>query len=950
MTDQDWELVYRVHIYGAYKVTKAAWDYFQKQQYGRIIMTSSAAGLYGNYGQANYGSAKLGLVGFGETLAKEGSKKNIHCNIIAPVAGSRITETVLPPELIAKLKPDYVAPFVAYLCHEECTENGAIYEVGAGFAARVRWERSSGILLNVNHEDSFTPSAVAAALPRAQSFPTGQVEYPQSMGDVDWVQLVQKSKSQPAPNPQTSPSLRFEGRVVLVTGAGGGLGRAYAILFAQLGATLIVNDPGRKGADRLADTVVEEIRRQKLPGMAIANYDSVTEGATKMIDEIVARHGRLDVLVNNAGILRDKSFTKMTEEEWQAVLSVHLHGTYHMCKAAWPHFLRQKYGRIINTSSAVGLYGNFGQANYSCAKAAILGLSSSLAAEGQKHNILVNTIAPNAGTQMTATILPGDVVALLRPDYVAPFVGYLAHEECKVNGAVWEVGSGWMAPVRRQRSAGYKLKEGLDLLEEVKENWKRFGDFSIPERTVYPKNAQESFSSIVALLSQAKNDTQFGENNIKKRESSHSKGTTREEEEEGGVFSFTKRDVMLYNLGVGCSEKELRFVYEGAINFAPLPTFGVIPAFIIMMNTKMEELVNGFNPTQLLHGEHYLEIIKPLPVEGKLRSEAHVLQVLAKGEKGSVIVLQLKTFDKDDKLVAINEGTIFLRGTTPRRLIDRGTERRPLASQTIVVPSERPPDANIKQTVAPNQAAIYRLSGDYNPLHIDGNFAKMGGFPQPILHGLCTFGYATHHVIQAFGEGDPTRIKAIKGRFTRHVFPGETIQTEMWKVSPQRIVFQVRVLERNEIVLGNAFIELHSPTGIKAEPSSEVMTNKSGVKAEPIFARYRDLYSKLPLSMKEEQVKKVNGIFQFDIKDGAGQIHSFHIDLKNGSGTIGEGKVDRPDITIIVKDEDFVKLAGGKLNGQQAFMKGLVQVRGNMMLAMKLDRVLKTLSSPSSKL
>lgn len=184
-------------------------------------MTASAAGIYGNYGQANYGSAKLSLYGFGRSLAKEGAKKGINCNIIAPLAGSRITETVMPPDLLSALKPEMVAPFVAYLCHSSCKETGSLFELGAGYCAKVRLERSPGVLLKVE-DSSFTVDAVRAIIPAASNF-TINVKYPESMAEVDWMNLVKQSKSLSGPNNQgTEDKIRFENQVVLVTGAGGG--------------------------------------------------------------------------------------------------------------------------------------------------------------------------------------------------------------------------------------------------------------------------------------------------------------------------------------------------------------------------------------------------------------------------------------------------------------------------------------------------------------------------------------------------------------------------------------------------------------------------------------------------------------------------------------------------------------------------------------------------------
>eukprot|EP00004_Rigifila_ramosa_P006944 TRINITY_DN1786_c0_g1_i2.p1 TRINITY_DN1786_c0_g1~~TRINITY_DN1786_c0_g1_i2.p1 ORF type:complete len:195 (-),score=43.94 TRINITY_DN1786_c0_g1_i2:37-621(-) len=178
MKDVDWDLIFRVHCTGAYKVTKAAWPYMLEQGYGRIIMTSSAAGIYGNFGQANYSAAKLALYGFANTLSKEGRKKNVFCNTIAPVAGSRMTATVLPPDLLESLKPEHVASVVAYLCHESSTENGGLFELGAGWCAKLRWERTEGAFFNPN---GFSPEDVKGQWEKVGDF--SNPSYPETTND-----------------------------------------------------------------------------------------------------------------------------------------------------------------------------------------------------------------------------------------------------------------------------------------------------------------------------------------------------------------------------------------------------------------------------------------------------------------------------------------------------------------------------------------------------------------------------------------------------------------------------------------------------------------------------------------------------------------------------------------------------------------------------------------------
>ncbi len=260
--------------------------------------------------------------------------------------------------------------------------------------------------------------------------------------------------------------IRFDDRVAIVTGAGGGLGRAHALLLASRGAKVVVNDlggsvDGEGASNRAADAVVAEI--EKAGGKAVANYDSVAEleGADAIVKTAIDAFGRIDVVINNAGILRDVSFHKMTVEQWDIVLAVHLRGTMLVSRAAWPHLREQGYGRIVNTSSAAGLYGNFGQASYGAAKLGIVGLTKALAQEGFKKGIRVNAIAPVAKSRMTESILPADVLATLEPDRVAPIVAYLASEANDANGQVFAVGGGYVSRVEVVEAPGVVLADGF---------------------------------------------------------------------------------------------------------------------------------------------------------------------------------------------------------------------------------------------------------------------------------------------------------------------------------------------------------------------------------------------------------------------------------------------------------------------------------------------------------
>jgi len=227
--------------------------------------------------------------------------------------------------------------------------------------------------------------------------------------------------------------IEFKGRVAIVTGAGGGLGRQHALALAKRGAKVLVNDlggavDGSGGSVSAAQAVVDEIRAAG--GEAIANGASVTDFAAvqAMVQQAVDAWGRVDILVNNAGILRDKSFTKMDMADFNLVVQVHLIGAANCCKAVWPHMVEQKYGRIVMTTSSTGLYGNFGQANYGAAKLAQVGLMQTLAIEGAKYGIHVNALAPTAATRMTEDLFPKEMLDALRPEAVVPAMLVLAHE------------------------------------------------------------------------------------------------------------------------------------------------------------------------------------------------------------------------------------------------------------------------------------------------------------------------------------------------------------------------------------------------------------------------------------------------------------------------------------------------------------------------------------------
>jgi NAD(P)-dependent dehydrogenase (short-subunit alcohol dehydrogenase family) len=245
--------------------------------------------------------------------------------------------------------------------------------------------------------------------------------------------------------------LGFDGKVAIITGAGGGLGRSHALDLAQRGALVLVNDlggsvDGTGGSHTAAQKVVDEI--VAAGGEATPNYDSVAtpEGGESIVKAALDKWGRVDIIINNAGILRDASFKNMTPDTLNPVLDVHLRGAFYVTRPAWQVMRDQNYGRIVNTSSGAGIFGNFGQTNYGAAKMGLVGFTRVLAVEGAKNNIKANAIAPVARTRMTEELL-GAVADKLDPKFVTPVVTYLAHEDCPVSGEVYTVGGGRVARV-----------------------------------------------------------------------------------------------------------------------------------------------------------------------------------------------------------------------------------------------------------------------------------------------------------------------------------------------------------------------------------------------------------------------------------------------------------------------------------------------------------------------
>ncbi len=281
----------------------------------------------------------------------------------------------------------------------------------------------------------------------------------------------------PKPVPSVAEEIRFDGRVAVVTGAGGGLGRTYALDLARRGARVVVNDlgaatDGTGDSQQAADLVVAEI--QQLGGEAVADYHSVAtvEGGRQIVQTALDAFGRLDILIHNAGILRDKTLLKMEPEDIEAVRAVHLDGAFHLARPAVAEMKKNGYGRLLLTTSAAGLFGNFGQTHYSAAKLGLVGLMNSLKLEGQKYGILVNTIAPLARTRLTEKILPAQMADKLKPEFVSPLVLYLCSESCQDTGLILHAGMGLFGRAAVLANKGHFLgQDAVPSPEQVAANF-----------------------------------------------------------------------------------------------------------------------------------------------------------------------------------------------------------------------------------------------------------------------------------------------------------------------------------------------------------------------------------------------------------------------------------------------------------------------------------------------
>ena len=351
------------------------------------------------------------------------------------------------------------------------------------------------------------------------------------------------------------------------------------------------------------------------------------------------------------------------------------------------------------TSSAAGIYGNFGQANYSAAKLGILGLSNTLALEGKKYNISCNTLAPTAGSRLTQTVMPQNLVDQLKPEYVAPLVLYLCHDSCQETGGLFECGGGWMAKLQWQRADGATIRQkNVEMTPEaVRDNWEKVTDFSVSSN---PKTVGEANIKVYEVLGKLEADDDEDVPQVSAKPGIDP-DVAIGQKLPAFDMKYTDTEVILYALGVGVSTKQedhLKFLYEHHEDFSVLPTYSVILASMASRGMFTGQIPGlGIDITKILHGEQYTEVFKPLPSKGTVTSEATIVDVLDKGS-GAIIIINIDSFDESGDKIAFNQFTTFVQkagGFGGKRTSDKAINP--------VNPPKRAPDAVVTEKTGIDQ-------------------------------------------------------------------------------------------------------------------------------------------------------------------------------------------------------------------------------------------------------
>ncbi|MFX1532861.1 MAG: SDR family NAD(P)-dependent oxidoreductase [Promethearchaeota archaeon] len=671
----------------------------------------------------------------------------------------------------------------------------------------------------------------------------------------------------------------FDGKVVVITGAGGGLGRSHALSFAREGAKVVVNDLGTtpdgsgKGNVSMADKVVEEIKQ--LGGEAVANYVSVAtmEGGENIIKTALDNFGKIDILINNAGILRDKTIIKMEEENWDIVLDVHLKGTFACTRAAARVMKEQGTGgRIINTISAAGLLGNFGQSNYGSAKAGIYGFTRVAALELRRYGITVNAIAPMAKTRLTEGI---DLVPIeFTSEQATPMVLFLASDKAQdITGRVFGIHGQHLFEYQMKTTPGVE-KSGKELwtVDEIAEKFEEITRLWSDEA----KEADESTISIIDTLFQvmpqafrpervegwdaALHFQLAGADDwcVKVQDGKVSTSKIIPEKPSciikmsadtltgliDGSLDATKAFIAgkieasrlpdLVKFPEAFSFRKLQELLKSSIKTPDTPLIsterkpkpvdsGLDPSIIGRVYTGAEEVIkpegilayaeatNETNPryfekdqnklavppvfpvtmlmaplnkiitddtlnldiSRMVHAEHEILYYRPLKPNDQINTTV-LLDSIDKKHSGDILWSKITGLVDEAPVFEMRAGLFFRKPRKESETTKPKTKKEPIKGDIIF---------SKQMVVAPDQSVRYaEASGDHNPIHLDRDFARAVGLPDIILHGLCAFAFATQAVVDELAEGDPTKVKRVKVRFSKPVFMNDTLTTEAWLI------------------------------------------------------------------------------------------------------------------------------------------------------------------------
>jgi NAD(P)-dependent dehydrogenase (short-subunit alcohol dehydrogenase family)/acyl dehydratase len=554
--------------------------------------------------------------------------------------------------------------------------------------------------------------------------------------------------------------IELTGRVAVVTGAGNGLGRAHALELARRGAQVVVNDvggavDGSGASSGPADAVVAEIQAAR--GEAVADSHSVVNGGEAIIATALAAFGRIDIVVNNAGILRDKAFHNMTHEAFDAVLDVHLRGAMHVARAAFPHMRTQGFGRIINTTSTAGLLGNFGQTNYGSAKAGLYGMTRVLAIEGGRHNILVNCVAPVASTRMTGMVDNPEYSAMMSPDLVSPVVAYLASAECEVTGEVFSAVGGRVARFFLGLTSGWQ--SSFLTAEDVRDHLSEIRDevgYTVPTTAV---EEVELVTSRLATGGVTLTPAEPAPLDPSKLGITWSLGRTLVEQSRVLDYAEATNDPNpLYAQGV-----------------AVPPLFGVVASFPGMVSSVRAVVPPEAN--QIVHGSHDMHFHRPITAGLALdtTTEAHSYRV-----RGNNTFFHIRLASRDDagNLVLEQFSAFAIRGYS--NSVDAGPD---VPGHALPALGDLVSVGEYVSHVDDDQTFRYaKASGDQSPIHLDPEIARSAGLPGIIVHGLCTMAMCARAVTETVAQGDPRWLSRLAVRFAGNVLPGADVLTTIYQL------------------------------------------------------------------------------------------------------------------------------------------------------------------------